>query len=27
MGWDVDVHPLPPLLHNQPQKIAGEVEQ
>src|SRR5690242_14159050 len=26
-GWDVDVHPLPPLLHNQPQKIAGEVER
>ena len=26
-GWDVDVHPLPPLLHNQPHKIAGEVEQ
>ena len=26
-GWAVDVHPLPPLLHNQPQKIAGEVEQ
>jgi hypothetical protein len=25
--WDVDVHPLPPLLHNQPHKIAGEVEQ
>lgn len=25
-GWPVDVHPLPPLLHNQPQKIAGEVE-
>jgi hypothetical protein len=24
-GWPVDVHPLPPLLHNQPQKIAGEV--
>lgn len=24
-GWAVDVHPLPPLLHNQPQKIAGEV--
>jgi hypothetical protein len=24
-GWSVDVHPLPPLLHNQPQKIAGEV--
>jgi len=23
---DVDVHPLPPLLHNQPQLIAGEVE-
>src|SRR3954469_6099833 len=26
-GWEVDVHPLPPLLHNQPHKIAGEVEQ
>ncbi len=26
-GWDVDVHPLPPLLHNQPHRIAGEVEQ
>src|SRR6187402_2057047 len=25
--WDVDIHPLPPLLHNQPHKIAGEVEQ
>ncbi|MGH3456848.1 DUF1638 domain-containing protein [Aeromicrobium sp.] len=24
-GWPVDIHPLPPLLHNQPQKIAGEV--
>ena len=24
-GWPVDVHPLPPLLHNQPQQIAGEV--
>jgi hypothetical protein len=24
-GWPVEVHPLPPLLHNQPQKIAGEV--
>src|SRR3954453_9106826 len=24
-GWPVDVHPLPPLLHNQPQRIAGEV--
>jgi hypothetical protein len=26
-GWDLDVHPLPPLLHNQPHLIAGEVEQ
>jgi hypothetical protein len=26
-GWSVDVHPLPPLLHNQPQRIAGEVER
>ena len=25
-GWPVDVHPLPPLLHNQPQLIAGRVE-
>jgi len=25
-GWPVDVHPLPPLLHNQPHRIAGEVE-
>jgi hypothetical protein len=24
-GWAVDVHPLPPLLHNQPHLIAGEV--
>jgi len=24
--WPVDVHPLPPLLHNQPQLIAGQVE-
>ena len=24
-AWPVDVHPLPPLLHNHPQKIAGEV--
>ncbi len=24
--WALDVHPLPPLLHNQPQRIAGEVE-
>ena len=26
-GWAVDVHPLPPLLHNSPQRIAGEVER
>ena len=25
--WPVDVHPLPPLLHNQPHLIAGEVER
>ena len=25
--WPVDVHPLPPLLHNQPQRIAPEVER
>jgi hypothetical protein len=25
-GWPVDVHPLPPLLHNQPQRIAVEVD-
>ncbi|HSS67898.1 MAG TPA: DUF1638 domain-containing protein, partial [Nocardioidaceae bacterium] len=25
--WDVDVYPLPPLLHNRPELIAGEVEQ
>ena len=24
-GWRLDVHPLPPLLHNSPQLIAGEV--
>jgi hypothetical protein len=24
-AWPVDVHPLPPLLHNQPQRITGEV--
>jgi hypothetical protein len=24
-GWPVDVHPLPPLLHNHPRQIAGEV--
>ena len=26
-GWAVDVFPLPPLLHNRPELIAGEVEQ
>ncbi|MGH8867644.1 MAG: DUF1638 domain-containing protein [Actinomycetes bacterium] len=25
-AWPVDVHPVPPLLHNQPGRIAGEVE-
>lgn len=25
-GWAVDVHPLPPLLHNRPAQIAGAVE-
>lgn len=25
-GWALDVHPLPPLLHNRPERIAGEVE-
>ena len=24
-GWQLDIHPLPPLLHNQPHLIAGEV--
>lgn len=24
-GWDLDVVPLPPLLHNHPDKIAGQV--
>jgi hypothetical protein len=24
--WPVDVHPLPPLLHNHPEQIAGQVE-
>ncbi len=24
-GWPVDVHPLPPLLHNRPDRIAAEV--
>src|SRR5688572_1481550 len=26
-GWPVDVHPLPPLLHNQPHLIADRVEE
>lgn len=26
-GWPATVYPLPPLLHNQPQQIAGEVER
>jgi hypothetical protein len=26
-GWDVDVHPVPALLHNRPDKIAGAVER
>ncbi len=25
--WPVVVHPLPPLLHNRPERIAGEVER
>ena len=25
--WPVDVHPLPPLLHNRPDRIAAAVEQ
>ena len=25
--WPVDVHPLPPLLHNHPEQIAGEVRR
>jgi hypothetical protein len=24
-GWDVDVHPVPALLHNRPERIAGAV--
>lgn len=24
--WAVDIHPLPPLLHNRPERIAAEVE-
>jgi hypothetical protein len=26
-GWPVDVHPLPPLLHNQPHRIADRVAE
>ncbi|MDQ3628032.1 MAG: DUF1638 domain-containing protein [Actinomycetota bacterium] len=26
-GWPADVHPLPPLLHNQPQRIVAAVEE
>ena len=26
-GWPVDVHPLPPLLHNHPERIAGQVAE
>ncbi len=26
-GWPVDVHPLPPLLHNRPHLIADEVRR
>jgi len=26
-GWDIDVHPLPPELHNRPEKIAVRVER
>lgn len=25
-GWDLVIHPLPPLLHNAPKEIAGAVE-
>jgi hypothetical protein len=25
-GWPITVYPLPPLLHNHPEKIAGEVD-
>jgi Protein of unknown function (DUF1638) len=25
-GWDVQIHPLPPLLHNRPERIAPEVD-
>ena len=26
-GWEIDVHPLPPSLHNRPEKIAAAVER
>lgn len=26
-GWDVDVHPVPALLHNRPERIAPELER
>lgn len=26
-GWGITVHPLPPLLHNHPDQIAGRVEE
>jgi uncharacterized protein DUF1638 len=26
-GWDVDVHPVPALLHNRPERIAGAVDR
>jgi hypothetical protein len=26
-GWDVDVHPVPALLHNRPDRIAPELER
>ena len=26
-GWDVAIYPLPPLLHNHPEQIAGQVEE
>ncbi len=25
-GWGISIHPLPPLLHNHPEQIAGRVE-
>jgi hypothetical protein len=25
-GWGISIHPLPPLLHNHPEQIAGKVE-